>query len=149
MLEPAQSPVQAGGTEWRHLGELGVASQILCVNEMLHLTSPRSPLAATSFSPDVGGSSKGDSCASSKGDTEKTRIPEGFDVSSALEWAQTHRQSMTAATTASKTKHWGRGARRRTKPEPKNFDRREPERRLTGSLPARFNSLLNATRGVC
>lgn len=95
----------------------------------------------------VGGSSKGDSCASSKGDTEKASIPEGFDVSSTLGWTQTHRQSMTAATTTSKTKHWGRGARRRTKPEPKNFDRRERERRLTGSLPARFISLLNATRG--
>ena len=42
MLEPAQSPVQAGGTEWRHLGKLGVASQNLCVNEMLHLIPPRS-----------------------------------------------------------------------------------------------------------
>jgi hypothetical protein len=124
--------------------------------------SPAAPLAPTRSRPAarlpghlhaseqlrlVGGSSKGDSCASSKRDTAKASIPKGSDVSSALGRAQMHSQSMTAATTISKTKHWGRGARRRTRPEPKNFDRRERERRLTGSLPARFNSLLNATRG--
>jgi hypothetical protein len=47
----------------------------------------------------VGGSSKGDSCASSKGDTEKDSISRGFDVSSAIGEAQTNRQSMTAAAT--------------------------------------------------
>jgi hypothetical protein len=38
------------------LGELEGGSPILCVNELLYLTSPRSPLAATSFSPEVTGS---------------------------------------------------------------------------------------------
>src|ERR1035441_2965403 len=34
----------------------------------------------------------------------------------------------------------GARSEKKTKPEPKNFDRRERERRLTGSLPARFIS---------
>ena len=40
--ERVESPIQAAGTEWRHLGELEGGSPILCVKEMLYLTPTRS-----------------------------------------------------------------------------------------------------------